>query len=88
MKFSAIAVLATALPAACARFTEQSEVNNVILYPDGAEAESYLIELAPGETRKVTEEEKWELRRVSGPLPQSRMLGTPKMTLLNSAAKA
>lgn len=63
MKLSAVAILAAAIPAASARFTEESEVNNVILYPAGAEAETYLIELAPGETRKVTEEEKWELRR-------------------------
>ena len=69
MKFSAAAVLATALPAVTARFTEAHEGNNgnVIMYPDGAEAETYLIELAPGETRWVTEEEKWELRRVSAP---------------------
>ena len=67
MKLSAAAVIAAALPAVSARFTEKNEVNNVILYPDGAEAESYLIELAPGETRWVTEEEKWELRRVSSP---------------------
>lgn len=68
MKLSAVAILAAAIPAASARFTEESEVDNVILYPAGAEAETYLIELAPGETRKVTEEEKWELRRVSSPL--------------------
>lgn len=29
-----------------------------------AEADQYLIELAPGETRWVTEDEKWELRKV------------------------
>lgn len=32
--------------------------------------EQYLIELAPGEQRWVTEDEKWELRRVShGSIP-------------------
>lgn len=65
MKFSATAVLATALPAVSARFVEANEVNNVITFPDGAEAPRYLIELAPGDTRWVSEEEKWELRRVS-----------------------
>jgi len=30
-----------------------------------SEAEHFLIELSPGETRWVTEAEKWELRRVS-----------------------
>lgn len=29
-----------------------------------SEVEKYLIELAPGETRWVTEDEKWALRRV------------------------
>lgn len=71
MKFSAAALLATALPAVSARFTEADEVNKVILNPDEAQAESYLIELAPGETRWVTEEEKWELRRVSTVSPLS-----------------
>lgn len=33
-----------------------------------AATESFLIELAPGETRWITEDEKWELRRVSPPL--------------------
>lgn len=32
--------------------------------PVDARAEKFLIELAPGETRWVTEEEKWELKRV------------------------
>jgi hypothetical protein len=64
MKFSNAAVLAAALPAATARFVEGHEVDNVLLYPDSAAQETYLIELSPGETRRVTEEEKWELRRV------------------------
>lgn len=45
-----------------------------ILHPDQAllgdatDPEKYLIELSPGETRWVTEDEKWALRRVwSGP---------------------
>lgn len=63
MKFSTAAVLATALPAVSARFAEQDEVSHVMLYPEAAETETYLIELSPGETRRVTEEEKWELRR-------------------------
>lgn len=69
MKFSRAAVLATAVPAVAARFMDQNEVNNVILYPEGSEAEKYLIELSPGETRWVTEEEKWEFRRVSRRIP-------------------
>lgn len=34
------------------------------------EPDEYLIELSPGETRWVTEEEKWELRRVRHVLEQ------------------
>ncbi|PKS09244.1 hypothetical protein jhhlp_003858 [Lomentospora prolificans] len=63
MKFSTAALLATALPAVSARFSEPDEVNHVMLYPEAADTETYLIELSPGETRRVTEEEKWELRR-------------------------
>lgn len=32
---------------------------------EAAEAERYLIELGPGNTRWITEDEKWALRRVS-----------------------
>lgn len=31
--------------------------------PSQADAELYLVETAPGETKWVTEDEKWELRR-------------------------
>jgi leucyl aminopeptidase len=34
--------------------------------PTIVEPDEYLIELSPGETRWVTEEQKWELRRVCG----------------------
>jgi leucyl aminopeptidase len=34
------------------------------------EPDEYLIELSPGETRWVTEEGKWELRRVSVRMPR------------------
>ena len=34
------------------------------LRPSSKSEEKYLIELGPGETRWVAEEEKWELRRV------------------------
>lgn len=64
-------LLALVLPAAVsARFIEANEANRVLPYMDALldEAntpEQYLIELSPGETTWVTEEEKWELRRVS-----------------------
>lgn len=64
MRFAHAAVLAAAIPSITARFVEKTEQDNVILYPKGVEPETFLIELAPGETRRVTEDQKWELRRV------------------------
>jgi hypothetical protein len=61
MKFSQASLLAACLPAVSARFIEIAEADNVVLQPD----ELFLIETAPGRTQWVTEEEKWELRRVS-----------------------
>lgn len=71
MKVSKASVLALLLPAVSARFVEESEqAERVGLYTDWAKqvddgAPKYHIELSPGETRWVTEDEKWELRRVS-----------------------
>lgn len=63
-------LLALLLPAvASARFVETNEPNRINPYPSSLEApKEHLIELSPGETRWVTEEQKWELRRVSVPL--------------------
>lgn len=72
MKFAKSSVVALLAPVAAARFIEAVEGNNVQLYPQGYYEEStekYLVELAPGETRWVTENEKWELRRVSHAAP-------------------
>ncbi|KAK4240540.1 hypothetical protein C8A03DRAFT_31357 [Achaetomium macrosporum] len=68
MKVSNASLLALLLPAASARFVEPGEPDRAILYPHGIpqpseESQKYHIELAPGETRWVTEDEKWELRR-------------------------
>jgi hypothetical protein len=73
MKASLLSLLLPA--AASARFVELTEVNRVLPFvPDefsekAAEqpADKYLIETAPGQTRWVTEEQKWELRRVRNP---------------------
>jgi leucyl aminopeptidase len=70
MKIAQASLLALLLPAVCARFVEDSEVDRVSIPTDWAKqvdetTPTYHIELAPGETRWVTEEEKWELRRVS-----------------------
>lgn len=70
MKLSTSSVIALLAPAVAARFVEKTEGNHVELYPaglDGQSSEKYLIELSPGNTRWVTEDEKWELRRVSHP---------------------
>jgi len=69
MKFSQASILALLLPAASARFVEESESDRVILFPEGMpvlpkDITKYHIELAPGDQRWVTEDQKWELRRV------------------------
>jgi leucyl aminopeptidase len=63
MKLSTVSLLALSAAAVNARFVEQHETNQVVLAD--VEEQLYLIELAPGKTQWVTEEEKWELRRVS-----------------------
>lgn len=62
MKFLQTSLIAAALPAALVsgRFVIESEGDNVQL----DEPAKYLIELSPGETQWVTEEDKWDLRRV------------------------
>lgn len=63
MKFAQASLLAACLPAISARYIDNTLTDNVILHPQAEEPE-FLIELSPGETRWVTEEEKWDLRRV------------------------
>lgn len=67
MKVSSASLLAVLLPAASARFVIPDEPDHMQLHPDGIaqDTQKYHIELAPGDTRWVTEDEKWELRRVS-----------------------
>ncbi|KAF8850061.1 aminopeptidase-like protein [Acephala macrosclerotiorum] len=60
MKFSTVSLLALSATAINARFIEAHEKDQVVI---SNVEEKYLIELSPGETRWVTEEEKWELRR-------------------------
>ncbi|KAK3190884.1 Leucine aminopeptidase 1 [Lecanicillium sp. MT-2017a] len=59
MKFSQASLLAACVPAVAGRFLEKAEVDSVVLRPD----ETFLVETAPGKTKWVTEEEKWEMRR-------------------------
>ncbi|KAG6366531.1 hypothetical protein INS49_000708 [Diaporthe citri] len=66
MRLSTSSLVALLAPAVTARFIERTEGNNVQLYPQGVYEESsekFLVELAPGDTKWITEEEKWELRR-------------------------
>lgn len=62
MKLLNASVLAICAPAVAGRFIEAHEKDNVIL--DEASPSKFLIELAPGKQAWVTEDEKWELRRV------------------------
>lgn len=68
-------LLALLLPAvASARFIEADEVSRLDLHPEGIPtepAEQFLVELSPGVTKLVTEEQKWELRRVSQQIARS-----------------
>lgn len=75
MKLAQSSVIALLAPAVAGRFTEANEPDKVQLYPMGfyeASTEQYLIELEYGVTRWVTEDEKWELRRVCLSLFHSR----------------
>jgi bacterial leucyl aminopeptidase len=60
MKFAKASLLAAYATGISARFVEINEADNVVLNPE----ETYLVETAPGKTKWVTEEEKWEMRRV------------------------
>ncbi|KAG9228099.1 aminopeptidase-like protein [Amylocarpus encephaloides] len=64
MKLTSISALALSAAVVSSRFVEQHEKDQIVINAGGIpDSEKYLIELAPGETRWVTEEEKWELRR-------------------------
>jgi leucyl aminopeptidase len=66
MKSSAVLSLCAATLAAAAAHpnAEQLILQDPMLKPTIVELDEYLIELSPGETRLVTEDEKWALRRV------------------------
>jgi len=68
MKITNLSLLALSASAITARFVEHHENDQVVLNAEAADAEQFLIELAPGKTQWVTEEEKWELRRVCSSL--------------------
>ncbi|KAH8679047.1 aminopeptidase-like protein [Tricladium varicosporioides] len=63
MKLTTLSALALSAAAVNARFIESHEQDQVIINAEKADNELYLIEVAPGKTQWVTEEQKWELRR-------------------------
>lgn len=65
MKSAALSLLALlAASTTHARFTEKYEIDQVILYPEEANNRLYDVEIEPGTILRVTEEEKWDLKRV------------------------
>lgn len=80
MKLATVSLFALSAATINARFIEEHETNQVLLN-DYATEERYLIELAPGETQWVTENEKWELRRVC---ERSSKVHTLKLTELQN----
>lgn len=70
MKLSHTSLLAACVPAISARFIETHERavadanTHVELYPN---TDKFLVETSPGETKWVTEEDKWEMKRVRDP---------------------
>jgi leucyl aminopeptidase len=64
MKLTNLSLLALSASTVSARFIEQHETSQVAINGILDDEQLYLIELAPGKTRLVTEDDKWELRRV------------------------
>ncbi|TVY42394.1 Leucine aminopeptidase [Lachnellula occidentalis] len=63
MRLTLLSALALTAAVTNARFVEQHEKDQVVLSTLSADSDQYLVELAPGKTQWVTEDEKWELRR-------------------------
>lgn len=68
MKLTNLSLLAISATAISARFVEKHETDQVVINGVLEHEQLYLIELAPGVTRLVTEDDKWELRRVWSPI--------------------
>jgi leucyl aminopeptidase len=71
MKLTNLSVLALSASLVNARYVELHETNQVVLN-DSPSDQLFLVELAPGKTQWVTEDEKWELRRVCWQRLQTR----------------
>jgi hypothetical protein len=65
MKLNSLSLLALSASTATARFIEQHETSQIVINEAGIEPERFWVELEPGKVLHITEDEKWELRRVS-----------------------
>jgi len=63
MKVSTLLTICAVTTATALSVTREQQA--VLQDRPASDPELYLIELSPGETRWVTEDEKWEIRRVS-----------------------
>jgi bacterial leucyl aminopeptidase len=72
MKLTNLSLLALSASLLNARFIELHETDQVVLDANPSDSELFLVELAPGETQWITEEEKWELRRVCRQDPEHK----------------
>ena len=64
MRLATLSLFALGASVVSARFVENHEIDQVAINGHLDAEELYTIELAPGLVKKVTEDEKWELRRV------------------------
>jgi len=85
MKLTHLSVLALSASVVSARFVEDHETDQVVLNANALNDERYLVELSPGETIWVTEEEKWELRRNGQNFMD--ITSTPQLGSLQTASK-
>lgn len=64
MRFSQSSIVALLAPAVAGRFVEEHENARDTVQLQADPTEYYIVEFAPGNISRVTEEEKWELKRV------------------------
>lgn len=64
MKLTTLSLLAITASAVSARFTEEHEIDQVVLHPENLDNEFFNVETEPGTILRVTEEGKWDLKRV------------------------
>lgn len=80
MKLATISLLALSASSINARFIDDSDIDQVVFHPEIVEAELYDVEVEPGKFMRVTEEEKWDLRRVGCPISLLDKLLNPRCT--------